>query len=191
MIDYLPKNIPRILINRTVAHPPEQIDGDGDEGNSDDEDSEFREDYVFDAYLLGYCDDVTRALGKKLFAASDNAAPDPANADDRDEGELLSVVLEATESAYTAADWTAVGIPTDRVFLFPGAEAPTGMSEEVLYREIAHCDGCSKRIEGAIQKCVVCFDYDLCENCFPILAKTHYDGKHHFAEEAVPASNQL
>lgn len=167
-------------------HPPEQIDENEDESGSDDEDSEFREDYVFDAYLLGYCDDVTRALGKKLFSTPDGNAPDSASGTGLEEGELLSCVLEASsESAYSASDWAAVHVPTDRVFLFPGALAPTGMSEEAPFREIAHCDGCSKQIEGTIQKCLVCFDYDLCRMCFPVLSKSHYDGKHHFTAEAV------
>jgi Zinc finger, ZZ type len=189
VIGYLPKNIPRILINRTIAHPPEQIDEEEDESDGDDEDSEFREDYVFDAYLLGFCDDVTRALGKKLFSESDNSSSGPANDMQMEEGELLASILQDSEvdsaTAYSADDWAAVAVPTERVFLFPGAEAPSGMSEEVPFREIAHCDGCSKEIEGTIQKCVVCFDYDLCQVCFPVLSKTHYDGKHHFAAEAV------
>lgn len=185
MIDYLPKNIPRILINRTIVHPPAHIDDDG-VSDGGEEDSEFREDYVFDAYLLGFCDDVTRALGKKLFSDVGGTLS-PGIGTDREVGELLASVVKANDgnSAYTAGDWGAVDVPTNRVFLFPGAQAPTGTFEEISFREIAHCDGCSKQIEGTIQKCAVCFDYDLCQECFPILSEAHYDGKHHFAAECV------
>jgi Zinc finger, ZZ type len=180
VIDYLPNNIPRILINRTIVHPPEQHDEDDGSGSSDAYD--FRDNYVFDAYLLGYCDDVTRALCKKLFANMEDGAPLDT---EMEEGELLAEVMKARESAYNAADWMTVGVPKNRVFLFPGAEAPTGVTEEVAFREIAHCDGCAKQIKGIIQKCVVCFDYDLCQACFPLLSKTHYEGLHDFTAEAV------
>jgi hypothetical protein len=47
----LPPNIPRILINRTIVHPAKSsLSQDED----DEEDVDFREDDVFDAYLLGF-----------------------------------------------------------------------------------------------------------------------------------------
>ena len=138
VVSYLPSHIPRILINRTVIHPPKfsssntkscsssssskscssssppvikqqqeqptlfskrkkttttttttntlhqrssskktkQGDPSKDDNNNnnnddnDDDDEEFRKNYVFDAYLLGYCDDITRALAKHVFASS-------------------------------------------------------------------------------------------------------------------------
>ena len=76
MIDYLPKNIPRILINRTIVHPPEQLEEDddnNDDGITQQKRHDFRKNYVFDAYLLGYCDVVTRALGHDLFSNDDTA----------------------------------------------------------------------------------------------------------------------
>ena len=189
VISYLPANIPRILINRGIAHPPEQFEKDSvnSSDESDDDEKEFRDGYVFDAYLLGFCDDVTRALGKKLF--SDDA--DTKKESDR--GELLATLLEHDEDneddcSYSAADWDGVNVPKERVFLFPGALAPTEASEETTYREIAHCDNCSRRITGTIQKCVSCFDYDLCQKCFPTVSKTHFDGTHHFAAEAAVSS---
>lgn len=194
VIGYLPANIPRILINRTIVHPPEQT-GDDADNESDDDEKEFRDNYVFDAYLLGFCDDVTRAIGKKLFSSDGD---DEAKSETVDRGELLATVLENNngaddsedESSYNASDWTNVKVPHQRVFLFPGALAPAEAAEEVTYREVAHCDGCSKRIEGTIQKCVTCFDYDLCQKCFPTLSKSHFDGLHSFAEEtAVPIDN--
>ena len=88
-------------------------------------------------------------------------------------------------------------VPHDRVFLFPGAQISSSSSsssiddtnkckkvvEEPLYREVVYCDGCSSRIMGIVQKCVSCFDYDLCQQCYPKLSKTHHDGKHHFVAE--------
>ena len=188
VIDYLPANIPRILINRTIVHPPAPtVDEHDDDSCSGEEERDFREGYVFDAYLLGFCDDVTRALGKMLFSAEDELETETS-----DRGELLSTVLENTnendedESSYKASDWTGVDVPQERVFLFPGALAPAEAgAEDVGYQEVAHCDGCAKRIEGTIQKCVTCFDYDLCHKCFPTLSKSHFDGKHIFTTEVA------
>lgn len=188
MIDYLPANIPRILINRTIVHPPAPtVDEHDDESNSREGQKDFREGYVFDAYLLGFCDDVTRALGKKLFSAEAESETDIS-----DRGELLSTVLKKTnendddESSYNGDEWIGVDVPKERVFLFPGALAPAESdAEEVSYQEVAHCDGCAKRIQGAIHKCVTCFDYDLCQKCFPALSNSHFDGKHNFTTEAA------
>ena len=185
VIDYLPANIPRILINRTIVHPPTQIEDVGDSSSSDDE-KDFRSGYVFDAYLLGFCDDVTRALGKKLFSVENKLQSESV-----ERGELLATVLEnedddADDSSYTASDWIGVDIPKERVFLFPGALAPAqAEAKEVSYQEVAHCDGCAKRIGGTIQKCVTCFDYDLCQKCYPHLTKSHFNGEHSFVMEVA------
>lgn len=201
VIDFLPANIPRILINRTIVHPPEQCEDD-DDSDSDDDEKEFRESYVFDAYLLGFCDDVARALGKRLFSLDDGVKSETV-----DRGELLATVLEnrdenkdddddgddgQDDSSYCAGDWIGVEVPKERVFLFPGAQAPAEIgAEEASYQEIAHCDGCSHRIAGTIHKCVTCFDYDLCQKCFPILSKSHFDGEHNFTmETAAPVRSR-
>ena len=205
VIDYLPKNIPRILINRTIVHPPEQLEEDddnNDDGITQQKRHDFRKNYVFDAYLLGYCDVVTRALGHDLFSNDDtvNLNTNKGLLD----AALLSTVLTSnnpyTNPTYHADEWSSVQVPSERVFLFEGAQptqsvttASTGSNsinnnnaaDDILFREIAHCDGCTKRIEGTIQKCVVCFDYDLCQKCYPTLSKLHYDGQHNFAPEAV------
>lgn len=101
-------------------------------------------------------------------------------------GKLLSS-LDEDDELCRINDWKApleAGIPADRVFLFPGAQAPCKDDQsELTYREVAHCDGCSKRIAGTILKCSVCFDYDLCQKCYPALSKTHYSGTHEFATE--------
>ena len=217
VIGYLPANIPRILINRNIVHPKSgKVDADelGDDA-SDDEDRDFREGYIFDAYLLGYCDDITRTLAKRLFAtapAQDDRKPErkeqkqtcqllatirrhAASIDKGDDSESdVGEGDDTTEvAAHKAGDWSFCTLPDERVVLFPGAEPSKGngygddgeedANSEVTFREIAHCDGCSKRIEGTIQKCVECFDYDLCQRCFPKLSKTHYNGEHAFAAE--------
>lgn len=183
----------RILINRTIVHPPDQANDDGYSSSDDSTESadrEFRSDYVFDAYLLGFCDDVTRALGKKLFPNLEETSIDSSESD-TEEGKLLATVLDSNngtgdDSSFSAERWGSVLVPPDRVFLFPGAQAPTETADEIAYREIAQCDGCSVRIVGTIRKCSSCFDYDLCQDCYPLLSKTHYNGEHHFASEAAP-----
>jgi hypothetical protein len=162
---------------------------DDDEGEQKYHD--FRKNYVFDAYLLGYCDVVTRALGCELFDTNTTSSTRKSN--DLKGAELLYTVLKSdNNSSYNAEDWSSVQVPTERVFLFQGAQTSqqtttsTGnTADDISFREIAHCDSCTKQIEGTIQKCIVCFDYDLCKECYPILSKTHYDGTHQFTTEAV------
>ena len=220
VIGYLPANIPRILINRNIVHP-KTGKADSEEGDEeiDEEDKDFREGYLFDAYLLGFCDDITRTLARKLFASASTqgnrttqaeiqtrphcqllatirrrAARKLEGGDDSDSDHDAGEDDDGTELvAHKAQDWTFCTLPDDRVVLFPGAEPSKGSSygddgdedanSEVTFREIAHCDGCSKRIVGTIHKCVECFDYDLCQRCFPKLSKTHYKGEHAFAAE--------
>jgi hypothetical protein len=185
VIKYLPANIPRILINRTIVHPPDDVQGDcmEDDNSTASEDPEFRNNYVFDAYCLGFCDDVTRALGTRLLSGPGGPRLDISDANER--GELLASIIEngGDDSAYSIVDWENVEVPHDRVFLFPGAEAPTG-TDEVAFREIAHCDGCGKKIIGTIRKCLECFDYDLCQECYPEVSQQHYEGNHQFIVDA-------
>jgi Zinc finger, ZZ type len=174
VIDYLPKQIPRILINRTIVHPPESVEDQSD--RDDDGNDDFRKNYVFDAYLLGDCDLVTQALSRDLFHPLDMVHPPPA-------AQLLTTLLDTSTAAQNK--WTSVRVPAERVFVFPGAQAPPS-TDPPTWLERAHCDGCTKPITtGTIQKCVVCFDYDLCPDCFPTLSQTHYNGEHAFAAEAA------
>ena len=207
VIGYLPANIPRILINRTIVHPQNQA-STGEEDHDDEEEPDFRDDYVFDAYLLGNCDDVTRALVKKLRAEEqEQDAPVQSVEDDLEEmGRLLSEVRaeeeeqnsddrdendgendEDSEVLYRAQDWETATVPAERVFLFPGAQPPTpSMEEPVQLQEVCHCNECSKRIlKGHIHKCLQCFDYDLCHACYPKVSKSHYEGQHQFGKEKV------
>jgi hypothetical protein len=179
VIDYLPPSIPRILINRNVVHPPKARFLEAEHDEEEEEEEDFRENYVFDAYLLGFCDDVTRALVKEMTGTT--------TSEETEEGKLLSCIQEEDE-LYSANDWSSLAMPKDRVFLFPGASRGDD-SSEYTYREIAQCDGCSDQISGTIRKCVQCFDYDLCETCFPKLSKSHHDGEHKFSTE--PASRPI
>jgi NAD-dependent SIR2 family protein deacetylase len=180
VIEYMPPNIPRILINRTIVQPSTRS------ADSDEEEKERRDNYVFDAFLLGYCDDVTRRLAKKLFPDDTRLTKgvDENLGGGQPSGRLLTEVLKGDDCEYNSASWKALTVPPERVLLFAGAQpSHKDDQEELTYREIAHCDGCSKRIRGTIQKCVVCFDYDLCQECFPNLSKSHYDGLHTFSSE--------
>ena len=168
VIAYLPPSVPRILINRNVVNPPRASAQDDDE---EDEEEEFREHYTFDAYLLGFCDDVTRAVVKEMKTKSGTS----------EEGKLLAV-LEHDDAIFSVEDWQSTTIPQDRILLFPGA-MNTGDDDDLTYTEVAQCDGCAKEISGTIRKCIHCFDYDLCRRCYPKLSKTHFDGSHEFARE--------
>ena len=185
VIEYLPANIPRILINRTIVHPSTSSVVEESDEENDENEKEFRENYVFDAYLLGFCDDVTRALARQLFKNPETPEKRRRNKNGQDPhgGRLLTSVLKGEDDEFDADEWSLISVPPERALLFPGALASKDDTSELTYREIARCDGCSKRIYGTIQKCVVCFDYDLCQHCFPALSKAHFDGKHHFSAE--------
>jgi hypothetical protein len=211
VIEYLPANIPRILINRTIVHISSSSSGGYINGSADGmAENDFRENYGFDAYLLGYCDDVTRALARKLFINNYYKSDRNEERIDKNKrqktlgvveslqsrycGGLLTKVLQGQDGYWKASDWSEIKreIPPERVLLFPGA-IPSNKhdkdtaSEDVTYQEIVHCDGCTKRIEGVIKKCVNCFDFDLCSDCFPIVSKTHFDGTHRFNTESQAA----
>lgn len=215
VIEFLPPNVPRILINRNLVHPPsfsmstttkKANTGSNNNQAEDDEGADeldFRgSEYFFDAYLLGFCDDVTRCLAKQLFLDVDCSV---ANSPDRKKQRkamtevqgnsfsattLASALLESdNECLWNQAEWRSVTVPHERVILFPGAEARShsaedaSSSDDIVYGEIAYCDGCSKQIHGTIYKCTVCFDYDLCHKCHKHLSMKHCDGTHAFAEE--------
>lgn len=169
-----------------MVHPV-RPEGEDDDEEETEEEKDFRDDYVFDAYLLGFCDDVTRALAKKLFSDNQNESPGSDDAPEVAKGKLLAALAD-DDAHYSKDDWkTTSNIPPERIFLFPGAEAPSKDDDasELTYREIAQCDGCSERIVGTIHKCTTCFDFDVCQKCFPVMSKTHYDGQHHFVAEAA------
>ena len=213
VVEYLPPNIPRILINRTIVHP-RAIAAASPSGPDDD----FRNNYVFDAYLLGFCDDITRALGKQLGLGFDVAKttpnagrggggsstnnkgasrkPRPKNKDvNSGHASAMGAKLlkedrgdDDDNDETGAAPWREITVPRDRVLLFPGAIPEAGHAEaddEIPYREVAHCDGCAKEIPYGkrIFKCLECFDYDLCQSCYPRVSRRHCGGKHSFRSE--------
>lgn len=197
VIQYLPTTIPRILLNCSVVHPPMETSCDVGESNNDDQSEdevpEFRDGYCFDAHLLGYCDNVTRRLVDGIKQPrSDVEQNDSA-------GKLLSRIHQDSkdnndndgsngDNTFDAALWGQhTTVPFDRVLLFPGAVCSTkpSTSSKETYTEVAHCDGCSKVIQGTLWKCLQCFDYDLCVDCHPKLGKDHFDGKHKFTKEIL------
>jgi len=176
VIGYLSPLIPRILINRNIVTPAnptiEELKNKG-EGEVD-----FRNGYVFDACLLGFCDDVTRLIVKAMNNAKD--------------GEIALPTVEGNILCNSASDESSYlndlcNHPKDRIFLFPGAvidnQADSNPLPDIILKEVARCDSCHCHIEDTIMKCTDCFDYDLCVECYPKLSKTHFDGVHKFVTE--------
>lgn len=181
VIQYLKPTIPRILINRNMVKAPKHNLGEDVEGSETD----FRDGYVFDACLLGFCDDVTRALAKKIssWEPFSEGKSDKRAVSVEQEGKALCNV----EDDCTGPNGNINGIhnhETARVVLFPGAVLDDVDSDsDVTFEEVAHCDACQGQIHGSIMKCVDCFDYDLCLKCFPKTSKKHHNGAHKFARE--------
>ncbi|CAJ1940404.1 unnamed protein product [Cylindrotheca closterium] len=170
VIGFFPRDIPRILINRTVVHPPNSIPKGLELADGGCDGPEFRDNYVFDAYLLGFCDDITRALARQLFKDTSKRSQKDSKLQTEEKlqaGRLLSAVLVSDSDDDTSSQWSNEGVPADRVLLFPGALATavegSAEIEEVKYEETAYCDSCSELITGDIRKCKTCFDFDLCK----------------------------
>uniref|UniRef100_A0A7S2LGK9 Protein acetyllysine N-acetyltransferase n=1 Tax=Leptocylindrus danicus TaxID=163516 RepID=A0A7S2LGK9_9STRA len=162
VLRYLPPSIPRILINRNEVVLPKMC---ADEIDSDDEE-DTRDGYIFDASLLGNCDDVVKgimcALAWKI-----------------EEG------LESTTLAEPCGSDTGLTEVVGRNYFFPGALV-VSLEEDEYEEEIVHCDGCRKKIAtNVVMKCTQCFDFDLCYECFPKVSKKHYRGRHKFKSEKI------
>lgn len=198
VIEYLPPTIPRILINRTMVHPSSTTSSDGGgDGSDETPDFDFRGDnYFFDAYLLGFCDDVTRALARQVFKGDVGSTESPDKkrrrqtttaVQNQHAAGLLTNALQGKEKDWKPEEWSSISVPAERVLLFPGALGSQDVATSAVYSEVAHCDGCSKQIRGVIMKCAVCFDYDLCSKCYPLMSKQHFGGEHFFTlEKANP-----
>ncbi len=72
--------------------------------------------------------------------------------------------------------------PPQTVLLFNGAITNT-IADEAIQKLVVFCDGCKREICGSIHCCKTCFDYDLCDDCFPSLSLAHADGSHEFGIE--------
>ena len=152
VVEYLRPDIPRILINRNIVRvATKSSKGDGD--------------CLFNACLLGNCDDVVNALSQKMKGNNDSQSPKP------------GLVMNDDES------WLH-NQPKESVLLFPGAICSSSNNpedEEMKQKIVVHCDECQAEIVGKIHSCKVCFDYDLCGTCYP--NTKHADGKHKFVAE--------
>jgi NAD-dependent SIR2 family protein deacetylase len=170
IISYLPPKVPRLLINRTIVSAPTNLPQDIDDFKNDEK--EFRKNYTFDAYLLGFCDDVTRALVNRMNHTTKFS----------NEGKLAAN-LKVDDPMFSLVDWNSMILPRERLFLFPGAIVTGTDDDDLTYTEIAHCDGCGSKINGTIRKCIECFDFDLCHLCYPDLLESHFGGSHTFLVE--------
>lgn len=186
VIDWLPKNVPRILINRTDVKL---------EDSSSSDSSCVRDGYTFDACLLGDCDIITKSISDALGWI---LTPQTQN----------NCVQHIRPERITSEDCNS---KLGRTFLFPGAifnleeeKAAAsksrvdndGTTSETTIVEVVHCDECGKQIHCdnrkshyddscAVMKCVECFDYDLCVDCWkkPEIRTNHFGGTHIFVRE--------
>jgi len=184
VVKYLSPAIPRILINRTCITPPMQQEDYTFSEEVSDED--FRVNYIFDAYLLGDCDSVTSSISDELGWGT--LAPPS------DKHESKSKKNRKGSSKYKAP-FNCMVVSNDsplakqeiaqRTLLFQGAvvEVNDDGNHEVEANEVVHCDGCGHEIVGKIMKCNQCFDFDVCQQCFPKLSKNHFSGSHTFSKE--------
>ena len=138
---------------------------------------DFRDGYIFDACLLGNCDDVTASIISCILS------PNCTKENSTLQGKLLSKLSESQISSKKLYNQ-----PLDRILLFPGAiledeDGPVTNDEEHI--EVALCDGCGEKIIGTVMNCKDCFDYDLCLSCFPALSQQHEGGRHTFIKEEI------
>ena len=193
VIQYLSPSIPRILINRNIVKaPPEHITvGTSCDEDEEQKDEDSRDGYVFDACMLGFCDDISRALVKEIGRAEKEKESKQEKEEKKQaiEDKIERKLLCDVEDKYKRSDGTIRGLhrhPTDRIFLFPGALIQTDGNDsdsDVTYKEVAQCDGCHNEIQGSLMKCTRCFDFDLCKKCYDKVSRQHFDGQHAFVEE--------
>jgi len=165
------------------------------------EEEDFRSGYFFDVCLLGFCDTVTGTLAKVMDDIEERGREEgkggrcgssdgTTNASLQmalDEGAVLGDIAHTHNCR--AVSNGATDRAVKRTLLFPGAiiedqNIATNDRSDVSYAEVAHCDGCQNIIRGAIMKCVDCFDFDLCDECYcPAVREKHYRGTHTFVKE--------
>ena len=165
VLRYLPPSIPRILVNRNEVILPKVCAG---EINSDDE-KDTREGYIFDHLLLGNCDDVVKELIERLHWNERNSTDS---------------VRKSKRKYVKMSESSKFEVINERCYAFAGAVLGRTFSHE-LAPEVVHCDGCNNEItNGSVMKCVECFDFDLCQDCYHRECKIHFNGKHKFKAEA-------
>ena len=203
IIEYLSPCIPRILINRTIVIPKHCTyceDGKQrytDDSSNEDGDRDHRNDFVFYACLLGFCDEVTKSL------------IDLMNSKNRSKHDKIKSVSEKAPTSQGPNDFDVLcnlpnlravlneqslfRHPHDRIFLYPGTiinkndvnTADNDESTEIVFEEIVHCDECHAVIKGVVMKCTECFDFDLCQDCYTKISKIHFSGHHKFVAEEL------
>ena len=207
IIKYLRPSIPRLLINRTIVIP-KHTDGDSDDLDEAGEDKDHRDGYLFDALMLGFCDEVIKALSYVL--SNGNGSNANANASSNSNGK--SINSESTKKSNNKTNTTRLfpfqsqdckmlcndmskvesigetcllNHPMDRILMFPGGKLEVHNNDEISYHEVVHCDECHCIIKSTIYKCIDCFDYDLCPKCHSCKAinKNHHGGEHTFIAE--------
>lgn len=202
MLEILPRSIPRILINRTLVAPAHTSANRNErilsttlkEKDVEDEDEDFRNGYIFDVCLLGFCDSVTGLLAKVMKDVEQGNQNEGkyANGSGGDNCRKMdpSLQIALKEGSVLTDESRDVAGAQKRTLLFPGAivkdKSIEISNQSIEYAEVAHCDGCQNIIQGTIMKCVNCFDFDLCKECYhPIAIKRHYGGTHTFVEERL------
>ena len=167
VIEYLSPNIPRILINRNIVIPKQS---NTEKEEDEDEEQDHRNGYIFDACLLGFCDEVTRSLvraieGKDIYTSNE---------------QVFAPSTKGTSRATKKVN--LMNHPAEHVLLFAGANLDNDQHSETEYDEIVHCDACENIIDGPGRgmRCTVCFDYDLCTRCYPRMKGKHFSDRHKF-----------
>lgn len=209
VIQYLRPNIPRILINRNIVVPKNMTSDD--DAINDAKEQDHRNGYIFDAILLGFCDEITRAFAYIMQNQKDDVQKEKSHSNLNDHTSLENkkrskspnskistrllpfhsdecVVLSEAHDKFDNLDQKFLHHhPMERVILFPGAKLDVPIDDEdIMYHEVVNCDGCYKVIKGNIMRCSTCFDFDLCAKCHSKLSETHFDGSHKFLVEKQP-----
>jgi len=170
VVEFMPPNILRVLVNRNIVSAPNSSKKHHDSTGKS---------CLFDACLLGNCDDVVHALKKKMIESEFEVS---AGAQYFDKATISQIPFGVIPGE-SAGEWLQ-NQPVESVLLFPGA-LPYSLQEQdndnlTIH---VHCDECRKEIGGLVYSCETCFDFDLCSDCFPKLSKTHADGKHNFKKD--------
>ncbi len=223
VIEYLSPSIPRILINQKIVVPKHGSYGDGGrrekvgesgDNSNDDSDSngtnsrksneeDHRSGFVFDACLLGLCDEVTKSL-TNIIDRPKKLNRDREKSKSSTKSRREEIISKENKEFNLLCNLPALGTglndqilfhhPHDRIFVYPGAslnadsivdsnECDDTRNTEFTFKEVVHCDGCHKVIDSVVMKCTDCFDFDLCKDCYSVLAKDHFSGTHTFIVE--------